>query len=97
MSLWWLKKRRSGGGVVVVDCWRGWGVEGGGEPLGIGPDGVGEAGEVLLGPGVADRGGHGIGLADEAGGAGAVGDPGGQAEVHGQVEDLLGGDAQAGA
>ena len=53
--------------------------------------------EVRVGPGVGDRGGEGEGLADEAGGAGAAGDPGGQAVVDGQVEDLLGGDAHAGA
>ena len=64
--------------------------------LGVGADALVLGGEVVLGPFVADVGER-VGLAHEAGGAGAVGDPGGEAVVVGEVERLFGGDAQAGA
>ena len=64
--------------------------------FGVGADALGLSGEVVLGP-VGVGVGEGVGLAGEAGGAGAVGDPGGEAVVVGEVEELFGGDAHAGA
>ena len=51
---------------------------------------------MVLGPLLADVGER-VGLSHEARGPGAVSDPGGEAVVVGEVERLLGGDAQAGA
>src|SRR5207244_179741 len=66
------------------------------ELLGVGADAFDHGGEVVAGPlvaGVGDR----VGLAHEAGDPGAGGDPRGQAVEVGEVERLLGGDAQPGA
>ena len=63
------------------------------ELLGVGTDALVLRGEVLIGPFVADVGER-VGLTHEARRAGAVRDPRGEAVVVGEVERLLGRDAQ---
>ena len=64
------------------------GVEGGFELLGVGPDAFGLCGEVMFGPAFVDVG-QGVGFAGECGGAGAVRDPGREAVVVGEVQELV--------